>query len=582
MSNNYRKEFNIRNGVQIDDDNFIVNPNGLVGIGTSIPTEFLDVRGNVKVVGLVTTNNLYAGVATVGFLTATQGLSVSGVVTATSFSGSASGLTDIYAIAVDGWYINSGNSTISTSFSVGIGTTIPRGNLQVGTGVTINSTGNASYSGIITAASFSGSGADLTALNASQLTGTINNSRLPSNINVSGIITASSGFVGNLTGIASTAHSITTSANITVNSINSGFSTTGVSTVFTTSHVGTGGTAFAALNSGRIGIGTALPTSELQIRKSSGSLLEVISDSGQSRISIGQSVGVGRSTAVLRFGNASKTFDIINNDTGNINLYLHADTTVVGIDTGKFRWIYGQTNNELMTLNYDGTLTATGNVFLGSSGISSVTVQDNLYVKSDLFVDGTLSANIDYPDIISNTNLNNNSGITTLQKLNVTSNIGINSSNPSVGLDAKTSTALFNSIGINTTIIGQEQFACNGFARFQSIGIGTTALYEGDEQTGSFQLHNNSFRIFNGTLVLTNSAGSGIGFGTYSPRSILDFGLVGSATSLAYFIPPTVSNAGRETFYNVSGLTTSPGAIIFNSSINKHQAFDGTNWHDLY
>ena len=56
---NYRKSFNFRNGVQVDNDNFIVNPNGLVGIGTSIPTELLDVRGTAKVTGIVTTTDLW-------------------------------------------------------------------------------------------------------------------------------------------------------------------------------------------------------------------------------------------------------------------------------------------------------------------------------------------------------------------------------------------------------------------------------------------------------------------------------------------------------------------------------------------
>ena len=55
---NYNKSFNFRNGVQVDDDNFIVNANGLVGIGTSIPTQILDVHGTTKVTGLVTTTNL--------------------------------------------------------------------------------------------------------------------------------------------------------------------------------------------------------------------------------------------------------------------------------------------------------------------------------------------------------------------------------------------------------------------------------------------------------------------------------------------------------------------------------------------
>ena len=62
---NYNKSFNFRNGVQVDNDNFVVNANGLVGIGTSIPTDFLDVygtselRGDVTVTGLVTSTQLH-------------------------------------------------------------------------------------------------------------------------------------------------------------------------------------------------------------------------------------------------------------------------------------------------------------------------------------------------------------------------------------------------------------------------------------------------------------------------------------------------------------------------------------------
>jgi hypothetical protein len=56
---NIRKQFNFRNGVQVDDDNLVVSPTGLVGIGTTIPTEALDVRGTAKVVGLVTASQIY-------------------------------------------------------------------------------------------------------------------------------------------------------------------------------------------------------------------------------------------------------------------------------------------------------------------------------------------------------------------------------------------------------------------------------------------------------------------------------------------------------------------------------------------
>jgi hypothetical protein len=188
---NYKKSFNFRNGVQVDDDNFIINANGLVGIGTSIPTELLDIYGGiVKVTGLVTATSLYAKNSIVENLKVDQGINASGVITGTVFSGSASGLTDIYAIAVDGWYITGG--TISTSSKVGIGTTNPSYQFQVGNdpvntdfeGLTIDingnlyssgdfSFGNANISGLTTTKDFEVTGiATISDLNVSGLTTT--------------------------------------------------------------------------------------------------------------------------------------------------------------------------------------------------------------------------------------------------------------------------------------------------------------------------------------------------------------------------------------------------------------------------
>ena len=62
---NIRKTFNFRDGVQVDDDDLVVR-GGLVGIGSTVPTEKLDVNGNIRAVGLVTSSNLFVtGISTI-------------------------------------------------------------------------------------------------------------------------------------------------------------------------------------------------------------------------------------------------------------------------------------------------------------------------------------------------------------------------------------------------------------------------------------------------------------------------------------------------------------------------------------
>jgi hypothetical protein len=374
------------------------------------------VHGDSRVTGLTTSGTLYAGIGTVGVLSATTA-DVSGILTVGQLKvGTSNVVNNLIGYGYTAWITDNGGTGLHTTSKIGVNTTTSPG----ASDVEFKVHGNANVTGILTAATLSGSVA------ATNLTGTIDNARLPSSISVSSVTATT------FTGTATTASSLTGTPNITVgivtatkliaNSID--VPSTGITTVSKLLHVGTGGTAFSALEAGRIGVGTALPTSELQIRKSSGSL--AVSDSGQARISVGNSVGVGNSSAVLRFGNSAGVLDIINNDVGDIKTIIHGGAGAGS--TGNFKWVYGQTNAERMTLTYDGKLginqTSPTNT-LHVVGTSTVT--GNAFVGGNLNVVGNVTGNITLDPILTNTNLNNTSGITTLSQLEATESVDFGS-----------------------------------------------------------------------------------------------------------------------------------------------------------
>ena len=189
---NYNKSFNFRNGVQVDVDDLIVR-GSLVGIGTTIPRSDLDVRGRVDVTGIVTTSNLFvAGISTFADeIHIGTGITISpqtGIISA-SFRGDASFLDNLPTsqwVDVDPGL---GYTSIYNVGPVGVGTTNPLHTLQIGGspdnplhfGVGIDSTrGNIRTTGIVTAASFVGSGLGITAISANNIaTGTLDTARLP-------------------------------------------------------------------------------------------------------------------------------------------------------------------------------------------------------------------------------------------------------------------------------------------------------------------------------------------------------------------------------------------------------------------
>ena len=177
---NFNKQFNFRNGVQVDDDNLVVNGTGLVGIGTTIPTELLDVRGNVKISGFSSATSSFsqlltvydsAGIGTINLGTKLVGAGISiasGIITAAdsvtgivTYFGDArflSGMPTSQWIDID---VGLGYTSIYAAGNVGIATIDPRFTFQIGgsadtslagftTGVGISSVGNVLITGVTT------------------------------------------------------------------------------------------------------------------------------------------------------------------------------------------------------------------------------------------------------------------------------------------------------------------------------------------------------------------------------------------------------------------------------------------------
>jgi hypothetical protein len=608
---NIRKSFNFRNGVQVDDDNFIVNANGLVGIGTSIPTEFLDVHGTAKVTGLVTATNLtITGVSTfysdlkVG--SAITFNSSTGIVSATAFYGDGSTLSNIVGFSTNAWILNIAQTGLSTSLNIGIGTQALdaydlvigsdplvsegisfdgssgnvyssgivtaasrfSGNLTGNVTGNINSTGVSTFAtllvgtgvtisgGIVTATSFVGSltGTATTATNIPNLTGAITSNNTTTSLgsftssqlaaaltdetgsgaNVfatsptlitpvlgsatatsivvgsgvtinSGGITASAGIItafgfsgtltGNVVGIASTARDLTSNARVNIADIQSQTSSIGVSTVFT------------RLYAESIGVGTNSLSSDIHIRRSSTSTLQVTSDTAEAIVAVGRSTTLTGNNGALRFGNTSgvypysnsRTLDVINYGTGNLNHYLNYSAGSGNI--GDFNWIYApDATNPLMTLTYGGNLglgitvptntlhvvgtsTITGNAFFGQ----------NLDVVGNTNISGTLNLTEDLTSNLTGNvtgNVNSTIGFSTFYDISVTNNvssfksfigIGTAGSDPSYHFQVLDQFFVSSSgIGIGTNIeipIIDSNFtisASDADAVFKSVGIGTT------------------------------------------------------------------------------------------------------------
>ena len=639
-----RKSFSFRNGVQVDEDNFIVNANGLVGIGTSIPNEALDIRGTAKVVGLTTTNDLFvAGVATATNVQVGTAISITGGgIKATNFYGDGATLSNLPTSQWQDVDVGLGFTSIHAVGNVGIATTDPRISFQVGgtpgvagkRGVGINSIGNIQATGIVTATSFVGAltgnvVGNVTGAVTGNVTGNITGN-VDGNVNSTGVstfttlsvtglvnvgtsatftsggldvtgVTSSTSFVGSVTGDVTGNVTGDLTGNVTGNI--TGDIVSGVTTASTAVNVGTGGTALAALNTGRVGIGSAIPKSDLTIKKATDASLEIVGETGLTKVSLGKSDTDGNESALIRYGNPDGSLNFVNYNPGSVNTFIHAGSST-GIQTGRFSWIYGQGNIELLSLTHEGKLgVGKTNPDFDFEVVGTSTVTSNLGVGGDLDVAGdiNLTGDISLPSLIGGSNIEVNSGISTFNNIAIGGTTKFNQD-----LFAETSQLFINKVGVETGAIIDTSFAVKiaSKAEIDYIGIGTTASPAenmgvvgygvggggGADTSNGLHLFSckvgiNSSSVYIRRTDISTSGEVTLSMGSTNTKSIVDFSDAGKGDGTAlnpgistarFMLPPIVTTAER------TGLTTVAGGIVYNSTLNKLQCFDGTTWNNLF
>ena len=600
---NIRKSFNLRNGVQVDEDNLFVNSLGSVGLGTTVPSETLDVRGNIKSVGVVTAIGgfISGGLESTGVSTFSGNVHVgsaitmypsSGIISATSFRGDGAQLLNIPTSQWTDYDPGLGYISIYNTGFVGIATTNPSFTLQVGgnsnlsnfqNGVGINSSGNMVVTGIVTAGVLKGEGSNITKLNANNIkSGIVSNAYLQAGYEFSGILTASQfkgNVLGDVVGFATTARDLVDGLDLSFGSFTSDNGQVGILTV----------TGLLVTPPAPIGVGTTAPQSDIHVRKAGISSIQISSDTNASFITLSRGIDQQGTASEIRFGNEgggfsnsdSNDLDFINYTTGNVNSYLHAGST--GINTGSFFWYKGKNSDALAVITYDKVTNGRAMLGIGATvptnnlhvvGTSTVTansfVGNNLTVKNDLTVAGALSVSGGFgltdSDIVG-LNLNATTKHSKVLNLDIDNGLnvtGITTINNNVSIGGSfTAGSDFGNVTSNN-----RKFGLN-VSRENIVAIGTVSAY-------GFK---NILDVRVGTAVF-----GGVGIGTTTLKAAVDFSDAGrvnadatpSTANRGYMYPPRAKTSEKNSF---TGLTN--GAMVFDTDLKKLQVYVDGAWVSL-
>ena len=388
---NIRKSFNFRSGLQVDNDNFVVNSNGLVGIGTSAPSQYLlNVYGDSRVTGLVTASNAYLtqnleviGDTTLDYVSANNAQIGAALTVAQLQVGSSELVDNIIGYARTTFITDNGGVGLHTTSKLGINTTTSPGasdeelnvfgDLKV-TGLT--TTGSLFVTEVATASTFSGSGELLTDIPNSATTansGNVANTIVSRDANgdfSAGTITAT------LDGIASLAENFNGEPDIQISSLNS------------TGDIKTD----TRLVSPSIGVGTESPNADIHIRKSAVASLQITSDNNYSTITLGENVTAVSDNGQIRYGygnalgdaefSTEESFDIINYGEGNLNFYLNPSG-----NGDNFNWLTNASTRAMV-------LTQPGNLGINLTSPSErLSVGGGATITGNLYVNNTITGN---------------------------------------------------------------------------------------------------------------------------------------------------------------------------------------------
>ena len=309
------------------------------------------------------------------------------------------------------------------------------------------------------------------------------------NLQVVGVLTATNSIVGSLTGdVTSTKSTFDQVDTLHIN-------TTGIGTfselLATQSFTGITTSELAHVQNG-LGIGINNPKRIVDIYSSGIATVDVVGRES-AMIQIGQNytvtAGIGQSVGIIRFGTQDKTFELINGDSGDFNSYIHSGN-FVGVNTGNFNWIYGQTNQKLMSLTYDGKLGINKpdpEVQLDVVGVSTFT--GSVLITGNLEVDGDLiGGNTTLPPLITGSDIFRQTGISTFVDVDITNivevgAIAIGTSREDIieagAIDAQFSRAFVSALGIGTNVTPSTLTVDGAIGATGSVGIGTTIATSG-------------------------------------------------------------------------------------------------------